>query len=77
MSTGEINPTELAAALISRKSTFKEGIEYLQDLVEGSLSVLILTSEGIYAARDKLGRTPIILGKKTKASAAPLKAAPF
>lgn len=64
MSTGEINPTELAAALISRKSTFKEGIEYLQDLVEGSLSVLILTSEGIYAARDKLGRTPIILGKK-------------
>lgn len=64
MSTGGINPTELTAALISQKDTIAEGLKYVQDLVEGSLSVLILTPEGIYAARDKLGRTPIIIGQK-------------
>lgn len=64
MSTGGINPTELTAAMINQKETFEEGLKYVQDKVEGSLSVLILTPEGIYASRDKLGRTPIILGKK-------------
>lgn len=64
MSTGEVNPTELAASVICQKDSFLEGLEYLQDNVDGSLSVLLLTREGIYAARDKVGRTPIVLGKK-------------
>ena len=64
MSTGDINPTELAAAMINQKNSLAEGLEYLQDSVDGSLSVLILTPEGIYASRDKYGRTPIILAKK-------------
>jgi amidophosphoribosyltransferase len=64
MSSGAINPTELAAALINQKGSIVEGLEYIQDVVDGSLSVLILTSEGIYASRDKKGRTPIIIGKK-------------
>lgn len=64
MSTGEVNPTELAASLICQKDSFLEGLEYLQDVVEGSLSVLLLSEDGIYASRDRLGRTPIVLGKK-------------
>ena len=64
MSNGEINATELVAALINRKDNLIEGIRYAQEVVEGSLSILILTPKGIYAARDKMGRTPVILGKK-------------
>lgn len=64
MSTGGINPTELTAAMISQKDSFEEGLKYVQDQVDGSLSILILTPEGIYASRDKYGRTPIIIGKK-------------
>ncbi|MBF0579554.1 amidophosphoribosyltransferase [Erysipelotrichaceae bacterium RD49] len=64
MSTGEVNPTELAAALICTKESFLEGIEYLQEVVDGSLSLLLLTDHSILAARDKFGRTPIVLGKK-------------
>lgn len=64
MSTGDINPTELAASLICQKDSFVEGLSFLQDNVEGSLSVLLLTSDGIYASRDRVGRTPIIIGKK-------------
>ncbi len=65
MSNGEINPTELVAALINQKDNLIEGIRYAQETVEGSLSMLILTPKGIYAARDKMGRTPVVLGKKT------------
>lgn len=64
MSGGKINATELVASLINQKSTIAEGIAYAQELIEGSMTMLILTSEGIYAARDKLGRTPLVLGKK-------------
>lgn len=64
MSTGEINPTELVAALISQKDTLVEGIQFAQSVVEGSMSILVLTEEGILAARDLKGRTPIVLGKK-------------
>ena len=64
MSSGEINPTELVAALINHKQSIVEGLSYVQDMVEGSMSVLIMTKEGIYAARDRLGRTPVILGHK-------------
>jgi len=64
MANGEINPTELAAAIINQKDNFIDGIRYVQEIVEGSLSMLILTPKGIYAARDKLGRTPVVLGHK-------------
>ena len=64
MSSGEINPTELVAALINHKQSIVEGISYVQEMVEGSMSVLVMTKEGIYAARDRLGRTPVILGHK-------------
>lgn len=64
MSSGEINPTELVAALINHKQSIVEGISYVQEMVEGSMSVLVMTKEGIYAARDKLGRTPVIIGEK-------------
>ena len=65
MSSGEINPTELVAALISQKDDIVSGLKHVQEMVKGSMSVLILTSEGIYAARDKLGRTPVIIGEKS------------
>lgn len=64
MSGGDINPTELTAALINRKDSIVEGIKYAQSVINGSMSMLILTSEGIYAARDRLGRTPVVIGKK-------------
>ncbi len=64
MSNGEINPTELVASIINQKENLIEGIRYAQELVEGSLSLLLLTSKGIYAARDRYGRTPVALGKK-------------
>lgn len=64
MHNGEINPTELVAAIINRKDNFIEGIKYAQDIIDGSLSMLILTKRGIYAARDKLGRTPVVIGEK-------------
>lgn len=64
MSGGEINATELVAALINQKENIVEGIQYAQDKIEGSMSILVLTSKGIYAARDKYGRTPVAIGKK-------------
>ena len=67
MSHGRINATELAAALINQKSTLVEGILYAQEKIEGSMSILLLTPEGIYASRDKFGRTPIVIGRKEDA----------
>lgn len=64
MSGSNINPTEITAALISSKESFVEGIRYAQEKIEGSMSMLVMTQEGIYAARDRLGRTPVIIGKK-------------
>ncbi len=64
MSNGDINPTELVAAIINQKENFIDGIRYAQKLTDGSLSMLILTPKGIYCARDRLGRTPIVTGKK-------------
>jgi len=70
MSGSELSPTELVAMLISEKGSFEEGIQYAQESIKGSCSLLLLTAEGIYAARDKLGRTPIIIGRKDGAYAA-------
>ncbi len=67
MSGGEINATEMVASLINQKPTLVEGIRYAQEMIEGSMTMLIMTPEGIYAARDRLGRTPLILGKKEDA----------
>jgi len=72
MSGDEVNPTELVATLINQEASFVEGIRAAQDAIEGSCSMLLLTGEGIYAARDKLGRTPIIVGKKDGARVATL-----
>lgn len=65
MHGGDINQTELVAAIINQKENFIDGIRYAQEIIDGSISMLILTPKGIYAARDKLGRTPIVIGKKT------------
>ena len=67
MSGGEINATELVAAVINQKGNLIEGIQYAQDLIDGSMTILILTPKGIYAARDRLGRTPVAVGKKEDA----------
>lgn len=64
MGEGEINPTELVATLINQEMTFEDGIKNAQEVIEGSCSLLILTEKGVYAARDKLGRTPVVLGEK-------------
>jgi len=61
---GNINPTEVIANLIIEKETFVSGIENVFNNVKGSCSLMILTEDGIIAARDKLGRTPVIIGKK-------------
>lgn len=64
MTSGKINSTELAAALINQKSNFVDGIRFAQEKVDGSLSLLILKEDGhIIAARDKLGRIPVHIGK--------------
>ncbi|MCM1109715.1 MAG: amidophosphoribosyltransferase [Clostridium sp.] len=64
LSSGQTNPTELVALLINKGRTFAEGIAYMQARIEGSCSLLILTEKSIIAARDRLGRTPVILGQK-------------
>lgn len=62
---GEVNSTELVAALINQKSSIAEGIKFAQDRIEGTASILILTDHGsIIAARDKLGRLPVLIGKR-------------
>lgn len=67
MSGGSINPTEITAALINQKSSIAEGLANVQEKIEGSMTVIVLTPEGIYASRDRLGRTPVIIGKKDNA----------
>ncbi len=64
MSGGKVNPSELTACLINQKDTLVEGIRHAQQLIDGSMTLLLLTKDGIYAARDRLGRTPLIIGKK-------------
>lgn len=64
MSSGKINSTELVAALINEKDDIVSGILHAQDIIKGSITILILTEDGeIIAARDKVGRLPVILGK--------------
>lgn len=76
-SLGSVNSTELVAMLIAEGEDFLAGIQNVYDKVKGSCSMLILTDNGIIAARDKLGRTPIIIGKKEDAYAAAFETCSF
>ena len=67
MSGGDINATELVAAVINQRDNLIEGIQYAQELIDGSLTMLIMTPKGIYAARDRYGRTPVTVGRKKDA----------
>ncbi len=74
---GEVNPTELVAALIDQEPDIASGMARAQQEIEGSCSMLLLASDGIYAARDRFGRTPVILGRKDGAFAATLETCAF
>ena len=67
MSGGDINPTELVAAIINQKDNIIDGINYALELIDGSLTLMVLTPKGIYGARDRYGRTPLVIGKKKDA----------
>ena len=77
MSNGNINPTELTAALINHSDSIPEGIAYAQSVIDGSMSMLILTEKGLFAARDRLGRTPVMVGKKDGAMCASFESSAF
>ncbi len=64
MKEGRINSTELTAALIDQGESFEDGIKIAQEAIDGSCTMLILTPEGIYGARDRVGRTPLVVGGK-------------
>ncbi len=63
MSSGKVNSSELTAALINQKDSLVEGILHAQEVIQGSMTILLLTKDGIIAARDKMGRLPVLLGK--------------
>jgi len=63
MSSGKVNASELTAALINQKDSFVEGILHAQEIIQGSMTILLLTRDGIIAARDKMGRLPVLIGK--------------
>ena len=67
MSGGDINATELVAAVINQMDNLIDGIRYAQELIDGSMTILVMTPQGILAARDRLGRTPVAIGKKKDA----------
>ena len=67
MSGGRINATELVGAIINQADSLKEGLLLAQEKIQGSMSILLLTKDGIYASRDRLGRTPVVIGKKEDA----------
>ena len=77
MSANQINQTELVALTINMGNSFVEGINLLFDKIEGSCSMLILTEDGIIAARDRWGRTPIVIGQKEGAYAVTSETASF
>lgn len=76
-SQGTVNPTELVAMLIAEGTDFLDGIERVYEKVKGSCSFMVLTEQGLLIARDKLGRTPVILGKKEGAYAAAFETCSF
>jgi amidophosphoribosyltransferase len=77
MSGGRVNPTELVATLINREASFARGIRSAQMQIEGSCSLLVLAPDGLYAARDRLGRTPVVVGRKAGAHAVAMESSAF
>ncbi|MBD3334483.1 MAG: amidophosphoribosyltransferase [Candidatus Eisenbacteria bacterium] len=77
MKGNEYNQTEVVASLINQQDSIVDGLRYVHEKVEGSCSILLLTKDGIYAARDRLGRTPVIIGHKEGAFAATLETSAF
>jgi len=69
MSGGSINDTELVASLICRRDNIADGIKYAQSKIDGSMTMLVSADGGLYAARDRLGRTPLSIGKKDNGKA--------
>ena len=67
MSGSNVNPTELVASIINQKESIAEGLAYAQQMIDGSMTILVMTDKGIYAARDLYGRTPLVLGHKEDA----------
>ena len=63
MSSGSVNQTELVAALINKKDSLVEGIRYAQEVIDGAATILLLLPDGILAARDRLGRLPVLVGR--------------
>ena len=63
MSSGKVNTTELTAALINQKDTLVDGIHHAQNVIDGSCTILLLTADGLIAARDRLGRVPVLVGQ--------------
>lgn len=76
-SRGAINPTELVSVIIDHENSFKDGLLKAQDLIDGSCSILLLTPHGIYASRDKLGRTPLVVGRKESSYCVSLESCTF
>ena len=74
---GELNPTEVVAMLICRCDSVVSGLEYVQKVVDGSCSILILMGDRVYAARDRYGRTPVIIGRKQGAHAVTMESTAF
>jgi amidophosphoribosyltransferase len=72
MTGSDVNPTQFVAHLIDQADSFEDGIKHAQGTIKGSCSVLLLTENGIYAARDRLGRTPVVIGQKEGAHAVTL-----
>ena len=77
MSGGDINKTELVATMINQKDNLIEGIRFAQEMIDGSMSIMLVTENGVYLARDKYGRTPIIVGKKAEGYCACLESFAF
>ena len=77
MSGGELNATELISTLINAEASFEEGIAKAQAAIKGSCSLLLLTQNGIYAARDRFGKTPVIIGRKSGAYAVSFETSAF
>ncbi len=74
---GELNPTELVATLINRGDTILAGIEYAQKVIDGSCSILLMFQNTLYAARDRYGRTPVLIGEKPDAFAVSMESSAF
>ncbi len=77
LNEGEVNPTELVASIINQEDTIEDGIRRVHETIEGSCSMLILTDKGIYAVRDRFGRTPVVIGEKKGTLAATFETCAF